>query len=288
MEQQLTARRMGWRKDLPDYRDEPYRFENALKSEIVAAGDRPIRSKPQRKELDRIPVQDQGYAGSCTGEGTGVMAAVERNVKMRSSIFIYAEARKMIGELHLDNGAYGRHSCQVVAKAGAPVESKWPRDLDPKTRKPRRLHEDPDDAADRDAAKRRTFTHHPLWTPDEYQSCLASNHLFAIGYSVFTNHWDPFVDQFGILGWPAGRLEGGHWVCVCGVDNDFRNSEWAQWARNNGAPDSRIPERAYEVRGSWGIEYGRGGHYMIDAAVIEHPRLADDAQTLRGFADPNR
>lgn len=288
MEQQRTAERMGWRPDLPDYRDEPYLFGRALAGEMVSAGNLPIRSTPQRKELNKHPINDQRMAGSCTGEGMGLVAAVERNVKQRSAVYIYAEARKIIGELHLDNGAYIRDAAKVVATGGAPMERRWPRDIDPATDKPRRLHEDPSEAADRDALKRKVFSYHKLLTGEEYQSCLASGHLFAIGYAVYTNHWDPFVDRFGILGWPEGRSEGGHCVAVIGVDNDFRNSEWAQWARNGGAPESRIPARAYEVQGSWGVEYGRGGRYMIDAAMIESRFLAGDAQTLRGFEDPNK
>ncbi len=103
-----TTDGMGWRPDLPDYRDERYLFSRALAGEIKAAAELPPSAQPQRRELDKHPVRDQGNAGSCVGHGVGLIAAVERNVSQRSPLFIYAEARKTIGELHIDEGAYIR------------------------------------------------------------------------------------------------------------------------------------------------------------------------------------
>jgi C1A family cysteine protease len=271
----------GWRPDLPDYRDQPYRFSNALAGEMKTVGALPPQAYPQRKEVLGHPIRDQGQAGSCVGHGVGFIAAIERNVSQRSPLFIYAEARKMIDELDQDNGAYIRDGAKVVGTLGAPVESKWPYHMD-------RLFLDPGDSADRDAAKRKVFSYHRLQTPLEYRSCLASGHLFTIGFTVYSSMTDPMADRLGIIELPQGGMEGGHCVAITGYHDDFRNSEWAAWARNLGAAPDRIPERVYELRNSWGRSWGRNGSAVIDARYLEDPNLADDAWTLRGFADENR
>lgn len=289
-----TTDRMGWRPDLPDYRDEPYRFENALRSEILSDDEIPVETHPQAREVAKVPVVDQGRTGSCVGEGTAFTAAVERNVGQRSGAFIYAEARKMIGELHLDNGAYGRHGCAVACTAGVPHFKKWPTVLGPDGHQ-LRVHEDPNEKADADALKRKLFAYHGFGYDRgrEFRSCLASKrgvsigHLFMIGFSVYSNIADSRVSRFGIVQMPSGSFWGGHWVSLHGHHDNFRESEWAQWARNGGYPESMIPERVYYGRNSWG-DWGRGGDFVIDARYLESHDLARDARTLRGFEDERR
>lgn len=276
-----TTDRMGWRPDLPDYRDEPFKFSRALSSEMVMSGDLPRSAEPQRRELDKHPVRDQGNAGSCVGHGVGLIAAIERNVTQRSPLYIYAEARKMIGELDRDEGAYIRDGVKVVSTLGSPVERKWPYELS-------RLYDDPSDVADRDALKRRIFSYHRVEGGQEFRSCLASGHLFTIGFTVYSSMWDLKVERFGILPMPQGYVEGGHCVAVIGYDDNFAQSMWAQWARSHGYPDSEIPARVYEFQNSWGEGWGVDGRAVVDADYFENLDLADDSWTLRGFEDERR
>lgn len=283
-----TTDELGWRKSLPDYRDDRYRYDKTLKAELMPVGNFPIRTSPQKKELAKIPHVDQGYTGSCTGEGTAVAVAVQRNVGQRSGSFIYYEARRMIGETNVDNGAYGRDACKVAANLGVPHHRLWPTELGPDGRQ-LRVHEDPSDKADKDAAKRKIFTYHPLVDLFvEARACLAAGHFFLGGFSVYDSIDDSIVEQFGIIEMPRGNFQGGHWVCWTGHDDDFRNSEWAKWARDNGCPDARIPERVYMHRGSWGKGWGRNGDFAMDARYVEHRGLFGDGQTLRGYANENR
>lgn len=277
MIQQRTNEGMGWRPDLPDYRDARFRYAKALAGEM--ATELPPRAQPQRKELDKHPIRDQGNAGSCVGHGVGLIAAIERNVSQRSPLFIYAEARKIIGELDRDEGAYIRDGIKVVATIGAPTERKWPYRLE-------NLHIDPDAKADRDALKRKVFSYHRLETGREFRSCLASGHLFTIGFSVYSNIWGLNVGQFGILNMPSGAPQGGHCVAVIGYDDDFPNSEWGKWALSMGAQN--VPQRVYECQNSWGKSWGREGRFVIEAGYLESPYLAGDAWTLRGFEDERR
>lgn len=271
---------LGWRPDKPDYRDIPYRYNRALLDEMQTAAALPPRAAPQRKEVDAHGVLDQGYTGSCTGHGTGLCAAVERNVKPRSPYFIYYEARRIIGETGVDNGAYIRDAVKVCADLGAPVMSKWPS-------LPGNLLADPDIKADADAAKRKVFTYHRLRGVNggqEFRSCLASGHLFTIGFTCFSNLFSPQTEATGIVAMPEGPDEGGHCIAVIGYDDDFRSSVWAQEAMQRGMPESAIPARAYEFQNSWGTSWGRNGRGVFPAEYLEDEYLADDAWTLRGFA----
>lgn len=272
---------LGWRPDRPDYRDQPYRFARALAGEMLGPAALPPSARPQRREVDAHGVLDQGATGSCTGHGTGLCAAVERNVTKRSPFFIYYEARRIIGETDVDNGAYIRDAVKVCSIIGAPVFSKWPSDM-------AKLFVDPGDKADADAAKRKVFTYHRLQGGQEFRSCLAGGHLFTIGFSCYANLFSPLVERFGVVPMPAGGDEGGHCVAVIGYNDDFPNSEWAKWARDDGFPASAIPTRVYECQNSWGTNWGRNGRFVIPAEYLEDENLADDAWTLRGFSDETR
>lgn len=272
---------MGWRPDNPDYRDDVYRFSKALAGEKVHADFLPPRAAPQKKEVDAHPTLDQGPTGSCTGHGVGLLDAIERNVTVRSPLFLYYEARRVIGETELDNGAYIRDAIKVATALGAPTYGRWPT-------KGANLFSDPSDSADRDAAKRKAYSYHRLDNGNDYKSCLAAGHLLTIGFTVYANIDDPIVTRFGIIPMPAGSDDGGHCVPIIAYDLDFRNSEWAASARKNGYPADAVPEQVYIGQNSWGADWGRSGRFAIPCEYLDNPDLADDAWTLRGFADETR
>jgi hypothetical protein len=276
-----TTDYMGWRPDNPDYRDDAFRFGKALSHEKMRVGNLPVRVMPQKKEVDAHPVLDQGPTGSCTGHGVGLIAAIERNVTVRSPFFIYYEARRIIGETDVDNGAYIRDAIKVTNALGAPTYRKWPTQRE-------NLFADPSDVADRDAAKRKAFSYHRLDNGDDYKSCLAAGHLMTIGFTVYLNIDEPIVEKFGIIPMPAGNDDGGHCVAIIGYDLDFKNSEWAASARNNGYPADSIPDQVYIGQNSWGADWGRSGRFVIPCEYLDNGDLADDAWTLRGFADEKR
>lgn len=276
-----TKSGLGWRPDKPDYRDREYRFNRALTGEMMALAALPPYATPQRKEVDAHGVMDQGNTGSCTGHGTGLCAAVERNVRPRSPYFIYYEARRIIGETDVDNGAYIRDAVKVCSDLGAPRYSIWPS-------MPANLCVDPIEKADIDAAKRKVFSYHRLRGGNggqEFRSCLAGGHLFTIGFTCFDNLFSERVDQTGIIPMPGGADVGGHCIAIIGYADNFQSSQWAQEARNAGVPDSMIPNRVYELQNSWSASWGRNGRGVIPAEFLEDEYLADDAWTLRGFTE---
>lgn len=285
----------GWRRNLPDHRDRNYSFSRVLGAELLPVEDLPVRSAPQRKEVLTHGIRNQGPAGSCVGHGFGLAATVERNVKPRSPLWIYAKCRMRRGELSVDLGAYPRDACKVLAEEGAPIESKWPyRILDVNgTSEVANLFAEPPAKANADAAKRKLFTYHELRNGHEMRSCLAETkakkgHLFCVGVSVFQNWSDPIVDRFGIIPNPRGFDDGGHLVPVIGHDDRFRESEYAYECRAAGFPEGAIPERVYVFQNSWDDDWGHKGWGYIPCDYVESPYFAGDALTLRGFEDPNR
>lgn len=283
-----TVERLGARPSLPDYRDRAFLFERTLAGELMNYEDLPPESHPQARQVDKVPVVDQGRTGSCVGEASAFVAAVQRNVTQRSGSFVYYECRRMIGETNQDAGAYGVDGCKVVSTLGVPRHSLWPTELGPDGHQ-LRVFEDPNEKADVDALKRKLFTYHHFGPnrEHEFRSCL-TRHLLLGSITVFSNMWDPRVDRFGIIPRPAGSFQGGHRLAFTGYYDDFRSSEWAAHARREGCPESFIPKRAYKGRNSWGIEWGRGGNFVIDADFLEDHEMAWDFQTLRGYEDERR
>ena len=98
----------------------------------------------------------------------------------------------------------------------------------------------------------------------------------------------PLTERFGIVQMPAGDYQGGHWLWFNWYDDNFRQSEYAFWAKQNGFPESQLPERVYGFNQSWGVGWGRQGRGVIPAEYLESRYLAGDGQTLRGFADESR
>jgi hypothetical protein len=268
-----TAKFMGWRPDLPDARDFMYAAANPDRVEMSGF---PVRTADQR--IFKQPVFDQGPRGSCTGQSTAVLHAIERVVTPRSALFVYWHARALIGETQYDNGAYIRDAIKITNIEGVPRDDLWPDDHE-------HLHPEPSAKADKDADKRRIFNYYRLDADpgvhvdrgQAYRACLASGHAFVIGFTVYENFWQTGYNG-GVAPMPGGRPDGGHAVLVYGYDDDFRASAYGQELARRGIA---VPEKVYKVRNSWGGDWGYNGDFVIPTAFLENPFLADDCWTLR-------
>lgn len=272
----LTERQnhsLGWRPDLPDFRDEIY--------ETPKLGFFSRRKEPDAAlvpRFDRIPVFDQLRTNSCTGNAVSAMMTYTRGVTPRSRLQIYYEARRIIGETHIDEGAYIRDCIKVISNLGAGREDWWPF-------KEENVLVDPPLAVDRDALMRKIFNYKRLTDGASYRHCLVEGFPFVIGFSVYDHFMGGLPRQFGIVTLPDPnlKLSGGHAVCVIGYDKNFRESLWAKDAVSRGYPVHLIPEAVYIVRNSWGADWGRGGNFAIDMRYFDDPRLAADAWTIRKY-----
>jgi hypothetical protein len=268
-----TNRFMGWRPDLPDFRD--FRYGSTIRAvERFDMGTAPLPDEAGARGVSSHPVFDQGPRGSCTGQATGLHVGLELKVTPRSAMFIYAEARKVIGELDRDDGAYIRDAIKVANVLGVPRDDLWP-DIEAN------LHLDPADKADRDAAKRRVFNYYRLQNRVDYETCIASGHGFVIGVTVYGSFYN--ADHTGLVPYPSAgeRPDGGHAIFVHRYHRRFASSPDGQRMAAQGLA---VPERAYKFRNSWGAGWGLGGDAWIDARIVEDPYLSDDAWTVRKLA----
>jgi hypothetical protein len=266
------TRGIGWRPDVPDFRD--HRF-----SATVAAPGTIDLSRPSLVgKVTSQPVFDQLQTSSCVGNAVALLHAVVRGVSPRSRLQIYYEARRLIGETDRDEGAYIRDAIKVIANLGAGRETWWPFN-------PTQILADPPEKIDRDALARRVFSYSRLETGVDYQTCLASGFPFVIGISCFDGLFGPQASIGGILNVPLSgeRNWGGHAICIYGHEPDFRATAWGKTAA---AAGYSVPARAYIARNSWGSNWGRAGSFAIDASFLEHPYLADDAWTIRKVKPP--
>ena len=265
----------GWRPDLPDFRDEVYETPK-LGLFGFGGSKEPVRAMVPR--IERIPVFDQGDTNSCVGNSVSTLHTYVRGVTPRSRLQIYYEARRLIGETEVDEGAYIRDAIKVIANLGAGREDWWPF-------KKENVTVDPPLNVDRDALMRKIFKYQRLQSGADYRDCLAKGYPFVIGFSVFNHFMGGLPRTYGIvtLPDPSLKLSGGHAVCVIGYDKDFRNSEWVKAAIAAGYPVHMIPEQVYIVRNSWGVSWGRSGNFAIDMRYFDNPNLAADAWTIRKY-----
>jgi C1A family cysteine protease len=269
-----TAKFMGWRPDLPDHQD--YKFTEMLMTVRQMKAGMPVRAVDSR--IFKQPVNDQDETGSCTGQSTSVLHAIERNVTPRSALFTYWHARDLIGETARDDGAFVRDAIKSTNVEGVPRDDLWPMDK-------KIVLKEPSAKAETDAEKRKIFNYYRLDAdPDVkvdrgqvYRTCLASGHCFVIGFTVYESFWDAGYNG-GIASMPQGLTDGGHAVIVYGYDDDFQNSDIGKAAAQHGA---NVPSSVYMVRNSWSRDWGHNGDFFIPAAYFEDPNLADDAWTIR-------
>lgn len=264
---------MGWRPDLPDARD--FKFK-ALRAGAEPLSQTRVDLAPKLRKQGLLPM-DQGMLGSCVGCSTGMLHAFVRDVTRRSELQIYYEARRLINETGIDQGAYIRDGIKVISTLGAGRDNWWPYDES-------KVFEDPTPSVDRDALLRRVFTYYRLETREDFHHCLCEGFPFVIGFTCYTSIFMEDCSVFGILPYPdlsREYAEGGHAILVIGVDTDFRNSQWAKVAVANGYPAAKVPAEVYICQNSWGTGWGHDGYVAIDARIFENRDLSDDAWTVR-------
>jgi C1A family cysteine protease len=125
-------RGMGWRADLPDYRD--YTADHPAVRPMVAKVS-PRKRLPSSVDLRQwcSPVEDQGAIGSCTANAAaGIYEYFQRKAFGRhadvSRLFIYKATRDLM-RVKGDTGAELRSTMGALVLFGAPPEAYWPYDV---------------------------------------------------------------------------------------------------------------------------------------------------------------
>lgn len=261
----------GWIRDLPDPQD----------SLLQAPSFGEPTKRPKLIDLSpKFPKPyDQMRLGSCTANAIAAAVQYARRVHDKpvdftpSRLFIYYEARKIIGNIYVDSGSRIRDGIKSVASIGVPPEDVWPYDGipgDPTTHVfptgARSTLEPPKAVLDA-AQKYKAISYAPLKQDlVTLESCLASGYPFIFGFSVFSNfHYDT-----KLLKTPTSddkATNSGHAVLAVGYNQE---------------------KRTFKIRNSWGASSNKNGYFDMDYDYVLSSGFSSDFwvlyQTL-GFID---
>ena len=238
----------GWLPDIPDIRD--YRY--AAAPQVLAALPPSVDLRPKCP-----PVVDQRNLGSCVANAIGSAHRYAQHVQRAhhpitaSRLFLYYNARVMIGTVASDSGAYIRDGMKSVAQQGVCSEAKWPYTLAKFTRKPPA------------SCYTSALTHQGLLyqrvsqSLTQLQGCLAAGFPFVFGFAVYESFVSSAVANTGIVPMPSPReqLLGGHAVLAVGYDDT---------------------QQRFLVRNSWGVAWGEKGDFTMPYAYLVDGDLSND------------
>jgi len=251
-----TNRGMGWKKDLPDFRDR-----------VLALPAHKTTKLPKRVDLrpaEHFPIYDQGNLGSCTANAIGAafhFDQVRQGLQefVPSRLFIYYNERSMEGTVEKDSGAYIRDGIKALNKLGVCNESLWVYDTEKFTEKP-----SPEcyEAARKNTCKE--YARVPQ-TLEDMKGCINEGFPFVFGFIVLSSFFTEEVATTGNMVMPQedDRVLGGHAVQACGYDDD---------------------RKVFIVRNSWGEGWGDKGYFYMPYDYITWQGLASDMWAVR-FVD---
>ena len=243
----------GWKPDRPDPRD--WQGSLTLTEHAVTLP----ASVSLRAKMPAI--YDQGQLGSCTANAIAgalqyqqLVQAETEGKNVPSRLFIYYNERVMEGTVSWDAGAEIRDGIKSVAKQGAPPESEWPYRIT-------RFTDKPPAKAYTDALQFRALTYaRPIRTSYYLRKALANTHPIVFGFSVYSSFESDEVASNGIVPMPDVENEellGGHAVVAIGY--------------------KQISGHLYfEVRNSWGADWGDNGYFWMPAAYLLDTSLSSD------------
>ncbi|MDE2103937.1 MAG: C1 family peptidase [Patescibacteria group bacterium] len=207
------------------------------------------------------PVYNQLALGSCTANGNA--AVFERQEIAQgepaitpSRLFVYYCERELEGTVASDSGAQVRTGIKVLASQGAPPESVWPYDIGSFAVKP------PAEAYAQ-AKKHEAISYQRVLTGGPgapLRTAIAEHGPVVFGFVVPERFesptWNPATEALD-LPLPGEQYLGGH--CVVATGYDFSRT--------------MFPFDVFEVRNSWGEEWGNGGYFWMQAAWLAQPQL---------------
>lgn len=255
----------GWLPDLPDFRDIPAFPHKAV---IPGVANR-LPMTMDLREKHQFQVNDQGYIGSCVAHA--VSSAIEYEKHMRpddpkvsdflerdrlfpvSRLFLYYEARKVIGMVDEDSGCYIRDAMRVAYNIGAPRETGWSYRED-------MFAVQPPGWSYRSAPYHKITSYKSVAVDnDEIRLALATGSPVVFGISVFDSFYRG--ENNGIVPMPSYSDEylGGHAMLIVGYNDSVRR---------------------YTVLNSWGPTWGDSGFCYIPYDYIGNRQLGADYWVL--------
>lgn len=242
-------RKYGWIPDRPDPRDVKY------------ASIAPEMKVPDKVDLRKYcsAVEDQGKLSSCVGNAcAGALETLEnmiapQNYQDISRLFIYYNARALLGWQFVDQGASIRDALKTLNTLGYCWEKDWGYNLSAVNDKPTKACYD-------DAITRPISMFARIANVDEMITCLADGFPVVLGITIFDNFATQDARDSGLIGMPSKRdgSLGGHAVLCVGYNK--RSKEFI-------------------MRNSWGSMWGISGYFMIPFNYIT--QYGSDMWTIR-------
>ena len=247
----LNGRRLGWKPDLPDFRDRLYRIPSKLGA---------VAPLPSVVDWTPFlpPVFDQGDLGSCTGHGTAEAFYVDLKKQglgdwIPSRLWIYYQARVLEDSAAVDDGAEIRDCIAAIAKVGVAHEALWPYD-------PATFATPPNSATVADAFHHLALQYTRVYgasapsTIYHLRHCLATYRPVIVGFSVYQSFE---TAPNGDVPMPSTTEEllGGHCVLVIGYNDKLQR---------------------FTFRNSWSATWGANGNGTLPYAYLGNPDLASD------------
>jgi C1A family cysteine protease len=243
----------GWRPELPDHRDLPYKL---MQMPYEAPP-----TLPTRVDLRPLcpPVYNQLALGSCTANAIGGLFQFDRLKQglpdfVPSRLFIYFNERVMEDTVNEDAGAFIRDGIKSVAEQGVCKEDIWPYVIN-------HFRDRPIEECYTQAEKYQAVSYYRIENYDIYQlkSCLAAGFPFVFGFTVFNSFMIANTNG-GFVPMPGYESQlGGHAVMCVGYDD-----------ANN----------CFIIRNSWGDDVGDRGYYYMPYPYLT-TGLSSDFWTIR-------
>ncbi len=267
--EELRLGGMGWRRDLPDFRDytpkEPKVDEVMSKSKALKKAKEELDPKVVLKEWCS-PIEDQGQLGSCTANaGAGLYEYFQRRAYGKhldaSRLFLYKVTRSLLGWPG-DSGGYLRDTMKAMVLFGIPPERHWPYDVED-------FDKEPPSFCYAFAENYKTinyFRHDPPGRSPKRVLDSVKRHLAAglpsmFGFSVYSSM--PGIGEgTGEIPYPQSgdSFQGGHAVVAVGYDDKKKIGEH---------------KGAILIRNSWGTAWGEAGYGWLPFAYVEDGLAVD-------------
>jgi C1A family cysteine protease len=264
-------RRLGWKPDFPDHRDQFFSAPRSVLQSLPPSYDLTIANP-----LINFPIYDQGQIGSCTANALAAAVEFDRLNRgqapdfMPSRLFLYYNERQLEGSVASDSGAYIRDGVKTLNQIGICPEADWPYVPTPPITEGgpfpvgSKPATQPSQQAYNDAANHTITSYQALQqTLSQLQGALVSGFPFVFGFSVYES-W--YSTESTVLPLPSASDSqvGGHAVMAVGYDNSTT---------------------LFKFRNSWGADVGEAGYFYMPYSYITDPDLANDFWVINAVKD---
>ena len=200
------------------------------------------------------PVYNQGSLGSCTANAAG--AAYQFGISQQtpaklltpSTLFIYYNARVLMGTPDKDSGAYLRDAMKTLSKQGTCTVQEYPYIINKFAQKP------PQICYDSAISNRITTYSSVMQTEVAIKQAVSSGKPVVFGFMVKKSFQSAYVRKTGYYRpKPDEQVLGGHAVLIVG------------YRGNN-----------FIVRNSWGSDWGVNGYFTMPISEVLNNKVSFD------------